>query len=110
MPMRNKSDIVALMQDAVVADILVPDACLRGGWRDATTAIARRTRDVLMPIPGRWRRSTRPSSGPTPASGPWGLGWCWRPIGQRCRAAPARPAVVPHAIASATIVISLATE
>jgi AcrR family transcriptional regulator len=48
---RNKSDIVALMQDAILADILVPDACLRGGWRDATTAIARRTRDVLMAHP-----------------------------------------------------------
>jgi AcrR family transcriptional regulator len=48
---RNKSDIVALMQDAILADILVPDECLRGGWRDATTAIARRTRDVLMAHP-----------------------------------------------------------
>jgi AcrR family transcriptional regulator len=48
---RNKSDIVALMQDAILADILVPDGCLRGGWRDAITAIARRTRDVLMAHP-----------------------------------------------------------
>jgi len=39
------------MQDAVLADILVPDACLRGTWRDATTAIARRTRDVLIAHP-----------------------------------------------------------
>jgi len=48
---RNKSDIVALMQDAILADVLVPDGCLRGGWRDALTAIARRTRDVLMAHP-----------------------------------------------------------
>jgi len=48
---RNKSDIVALMQDAILADVLVPDACLRGAWRDALTAIARRTRDVLMAHP-----------------------------------------------------------
>ena len=48
---RNKADIVALMQDAILADILVPDACLHGGWRDAITAIARRTRDVLMAHP-----------------------------------------------------------
>lgn len=48
---RNKTDIVALMQDAILADILVPDVCLRGAWRDAITAIARRTRDVLMAHP-----------------------------------------------------------
>jgi AcrR family transcriptional regulator len=45
---RNKADVVALMQDAILADILVPDGCLRGGWRDAVTAIAMRTREVLM--------------------------------------------------------------
>jgi AcrR family transcriptional regulator len=48
---RNKADIVALMQDAILADILVPDVCLRGPWRDAITAITRRTRDVLMAHP-----------------------------------------------------------
>ena len=39
------------MQDAILADVLVPDACLLGGWREALTAIARRTRDVLMAHP-----------------------------------------------------------
>ena len=48
---RNKSDIVALMQDAILADVLVPDECLRGTWREAITAITRRTRDVLMAHP-----------------------------------------------------------
>ena len=48
---RNKADIVALMQDAILADVLVPDGDLRGSWRDATAAIARRTRDVLMAHP-----------------------------------------------------------
>jgi AcrR family transcriptional regulator len=48
---RNKSDIVALMQDAVLADVLVPEECLLGGWREALTAITRRTRDVLMAHP-----------------------------------------------------------
>ena len=48
---RNKTNIVALMQDAILADVLVPDVCLRGAWRDAITAIARRTRDVLMAHP-----------------------------------------------------------
>jgi AcrR family transcriptional regulator len=48
---RNKSDIVALMQDAILADVLVPEGCLAGGWREGLTAIARRTRDVLMAHP-----------------------------------------------------------
>ena len=48
---RNKSDIVALMQDAILADVLVREECLLGGWRDALTAIARQTRDVLMAHP-----------------------------------------------------------
>ena len=48
---RNKSDIVALMQDAILADVLVRAECLLGAWRDALTAIARRTRDVLMAHP-----------------------------------------------------------
>ena len=48
---RNKTDIVALMQDAILADVLVPDDDLRGNWRDAMAAIARRTRQVLMAHP-----------------------------------------------------------
>jgi AcrR family transcriptional regulator len=48
---RSKADIVALMQDAILADILVPDEYLRRGWQDAITAIAMRTRDVLMAHP-----------------------------------------------------------
>jgi AcrR family transcriptional regulator len=48
---RNKSDVVALMQDAILADQLVPAAELRAGWRPATAAIARRTRAVLMAHP-----------------------------------------------------------
>jgi AcrR family transcriptional regulator len=48
---RNKTDIVALMHDEIMAGILVPDAELTGGWRDAMTAIARQTRQVLMAHP-----------------------------------------------------------
>jgi AcrR family transcriptional regulator len=48
---RNKADIVALMQDTILADQLVPDAELHAGWRAASTAIARRTRAVLMAHP-----------------------------------------------------------
>jgi AcrR family transcriptional regulator len=49
--MRNKADLVALMQDAILADQLVPDAELHTGWRPATAAIARRTRAVLLAHP-----------------------------------------------------------
>lgn len=48
---RNKADIVALMQDAIFADVLVPAVEFPPGWRDAVTLIARRTRDVLVGHP-----------------------------------------------------------
>src|ERR1700733_3957348 len=48
---RTKADIVALMQDAILADILIPDDELPPSWRDAVAAIARRTRDVLLAHP-----------------------------------------------------------
>jgi AcrR family transcriptional regulator len=48
---RTKADIVALMQDAILADILIPDDELPPSWRDAVAAIARRTREVLLAHP-----------------------------------------------------------
>jgi AcrR family transcriptional regulator len=48
---RDKADIVALMQDAILADVLIPDRELPAGWRDAIAAIARRTRQVLLAHP-----------------------------------------------------------
>ncbi len=48
---RNKADVVALMQDAILADILIPDEELPDRWRDAMAAVARRTRQVLMAHP-----------------------------------------------------------
>jgi AcrR family transcriptional regulator len=48
---RNKGDIVALMQDAILADVLIPADELPGGWREALTVIARRTRQVLIAHP-----------------------------------------------------------
>src|ERR1700677_2986396 len=48
---RNKADIVALMQDAILADLLVPDDVLKGDWRDALAAIARQTRQALIGHP-----------------------------------------------------------
>jgi len=46
---RTKADIVALMHDAILAEILVPE--LPADWRDAVRAIARRTRAVLLAHP-----------------------------------------------------------
>jgi AcrR family transcriptional regulator len=48
---RNKADIVALMQDAVFEDVLVPSGELPGDWRDAVTLIARRSRDAFVAHP-----------------------------------------------------------
>ena len=48
---RTKADVVALMQDAILADLLIPDDELPSQWREAVTVIARRTRDVLLAHP-----------------------------------------------------------
>jgi hypothetical protein len=46
-------NVVVVAEHAVAdqRDVLVPDECLRGTWREAITAITRRTRDVLMAHP-----------------------------------------------------------
>ncbi len=43
---RTKDDLLALMDDALMGELLVPDDELPSGWREALTAIARRTRDA----------------------------------------------------------------
>ena len=48
---RNKADIVALMQDTIFEGVLVPAGELPSGWREAVTLIARRTRDALVGHP-----------------------------------------------------------
>jgi AcrR family transcriptional regulator len=48
---RTKADIVALMHDAILAEIFITDGELPGDWRGAVTAIARRTREVLLAHP-----------------------------------------------------------
>jgi AcrR family transcriptional regulator len=48
---RTKADLVALMQDAILADLLIPDNQLPSNWREAVTIIAQRTRDVLLAHP-----------------------------------------------------------
>jgi AcrR family transcriptional regulator len=48
---RAKSDVVALMQDAILAEMLIPAEEFPADWREATTTIARRSRQVLMAHP-----------------------------------------------------------
>jgi AcrR family transcriptional regulator len=48
---RTKADVVALMQDAILAEVIIPAGEFPAGWREATAAIARRTRQVLMAHP-----------------------------------------------------------
>jgi AcrR family transcriptional regulator len=61
---RNKTDVVALMHDAILGDELVPDEDLRGGWRTAMAAIARRSRQVLMAHPWSLASLTEAQFGP----------------------------------------------
>jgi AcrR family transcriptional regulator len=49
--LRTKDDLVALMDDAIMAESLIPDAELPADWRAALTAIARRTRAVFLRHP-----------------------------------------------------------
>jgi len=44
--LRTKDDLLALMDDALMGELVVPDGELPAGWREALTAIARRTRDA----------------------------------------------------------------
>lgn len=48
---RTKHDLVALMDDALMSEVLVPDGGLPTGWRAALTLIAQRTRAVFVRHP-----------------------------------------------------------
>ncbi|MGA9113611.1 MAG: TetR/AcrR family transcriptional regulator [Candidatus Dormiibacterota bacterium] len=48
---RSKADLIALMDDALMTEALVPEAELVGGWRAALTQVARRTRAMLLHHP-----------------------------------------------------------
>lgn len=49
--LRTKDDLLALMDDALMGELLVPDDELPTGWREALTAIAYRTRDAWIRHP-----------------------------------------------------------
>jgi AcrR family transcriptional regulator len=48
---RTKEDLVALMDEAIMGEVLIPTERLPGHWRQALTAIAERTRDVFRRHP-----------------------------------------------------------
>jgi AcrR family transcriptional regulator len=47
----TKSELAALMDDALMAEAVVPDGELPGDWRSALTMVAYRTRDVYLRHP-----------------------------------------------------------
>ena len=48
---RTKDDLVDLMDDAIMGEVLIPDGELRGDWREAMRAIARRSHDGVPAAP-----------------------------------------------------------
>jgi AcrR family transcriptional regulator len=48
---RTKAELVALMDDALMGEIVLPEGALPKDWREALTAIARRTREVFRRHP-----------------------------------------------------------
>ncbi len=64
---RTKDELLALVHDAIMAELLVPAGELPDTWRDALTAIAYRSRDALRRHP--WALDIRDD----PAPGPNGI-------------------------------------
>ncbi|GAA2046167.1 TetR/AcrR family transcriptional regulator C-terminal domain-containing protein [Catenulispora yoronensis] len=61
---RTKNDLLALMHDAILGEVLVPEEQLPGTWREAVTAIACRVRAVLVRHP--WAVSALQEAQPGP--------------------------------------------
>ena len=60
----TKADLVALMDDALMGEALVPQGELPREWREAISAIARRTRDVFARHPWALRSMQGAPPGP----------------------------------------------
>jgi AcrR family transcriptional regulator len=48
---RTKDDLLALMDDSIMAEVLIPPAEVPKGWREGLAMIARRTRDAFLRHP-----------------------------------------------------------
>jgi len=60
----TKADLIALMDNALMGEILVPEGQLPRRWREAISAIARRTRDVFARHPWALLSMRRAPPGP----------------------------------------------
>jgi AcrR family transcriptional regulator len=61
---KTKDELLSLVNDAVMAEVLVPDGQLPTDWRPAVTMIATRSRDALRRHP--WSLDIRDDPGPGP--------------------------------------------
>lgn len=61
---RGKDDLLAIVNDAVMGELIVPDGELPDDWREALMAIARRSRDVIQRHP--WSLDLRDDPTPGP--------------------------------------------
>jgi AcrR family transcriptional regulator len=61
----TKDELMALLADRVMSELLLDDDELPEGWREAMTAIAHRTRDVLLAHPWIFDTAEDPTMGPS---------------------------------------------
>jgi AcrR family transcriptional regulator len=61
---RTKDELFALLADRVMSELILDDDEFPAGWREALTAIARRTREVMMRHPWMFDAAVDPSIGP----------------------------------------------
>jgi AcrR family transcriptional regulator len=92
--MRTKDDLLALMDDALMAEALVPASEMPAGWRDGLAAIARRFRDVFVNHP--WAMHSLQGA----RLGPHGL----RHIEQSMAAVSTAPLPLPEQVALCGVV------
>ena len=61
---RTKDELIALMDNAIMGEVLIPDDELPSGWRDALTLIAQRSRDAFHRHPWSLTAMTDAQVGP----------------------------------------------
>lgn len=61
---RTKDELVALMDDLLMDELVIPDDELPGGWREGLAAIARRTHDAFARHPWSFDHMRSAESGP----------------------------------------------
>jgi AcrR family transcriptional regulator len=69
----TKDDLVALMDDALMGEAIVPEGELPAGWRDALAAVARRTRETLIRHPWAVQALHGAPAAQNEMAGPYGL-------------------------------------